>query len=85
MDRDEESGEPLFPEAVVIPPRLRDAALVLGFACGRVLDGATSSRGYSVPAVEMEIRTTEGRFTFLISRADMSAMANGITEVLCDG
>ena len=81
MERDDETGEPIFPEAVVIPPRLRDARLIVGFAAQRVENG--TMRG--LPAVELLLNTTEGDFTFLLSRADMSRLANGLTEVLCDG
>ena len=83
MDRDE-NGEAVFSEAVLIPPRLRDAALVLGFNIRRLESGATSPRGYRVPCVEMLLRTTEGEFTFLLSRDDMSKAAHGMVEVLCD-
>lgn len=83
MDRNED-GEAEFPEGVQIPPRLRDVAFVTGFRLRRLEDGASSARGYLIPAVEMELSTTEGPLTFLLTRDEMSQLANGIVEVLCD-
>jgi hypothetical protein len=83
LDHDED-GEPVFPECVTIPPRLRDVALVTGMALRRLENGSTTARGYSAAAIEMCLQTTEGPFTFLLSRDDMSKAANGMVEVLCD-
>jgi hypothetical protein len=86
MERDED-GNPWFDPGVEIAAAVPGAheVVVTGARCRRMPVGALTRRGYPCAMIQADVDTTEGPFSFYMTRDEASAFVQGITELLCDG